>query len=77
LGKMIITPQYSLAEDFSEGLAPAMQNNLWGFIDSKGKFIIQPKYSSVEKGFHRGIARVKKNDVEFYIDNTGKEYLSN
>lgn len=81
-GNIIISPQFELAEQFSEGLA-AVQNEqkLWGFIDKTGKFIIQPQFQDIpwelfidpKRGFHScGLAVVRKGSYQGVIDKTGK-----
>ncbi len=68
---------------FSEGLAAVKQGNYWGFVDTAGNFIIQPKYYKV-KSFEMGITAVslkliydttikKYQEIWGFIDKTGKE----
>lgn len=62
--------------DLKEGLAPyRAANKLFGFIDSKGKVVIEAQYSSVGY-FSCGLAWVKNasNKVGF-IDKTGKPVI--
>lgn len=48
----IIPPQFTHCYNFSEGLAQAsLKNNLWGLIDSSGKFILQPLYYNITSVF--------------------------
>jgi len=57
---MVIEAIYDHAYSFADGQAPIRLNGRWGFIDRKGKFIIQPTYESPElwgfDGFFEGLA---------------------
>lgn len=72
-GKWIIKPQFSYAEDFSEGLAAAaLDYGDRGYIDKTGKFVIAPKYDNTYP-FSHGYALVKIRMYQpVYIDKTGK-----
>ena len=75
-----------LAGNFSEGLAPAVnQERKLGFINKKGEWAIPPKYELMIAGaypfpqvvipyFQGGYAYIKS--FKGYIDKTGKEYFS-
>ncbi len=54
-------------------LYPAMDpsGEMWGYIDAKGNFAIQPMYDDV-MNFSCGYARVWLNDEIKFIDNKGK-----
>ena len=56
--------------DFSEGLMPASQNGLWGYIDGGARWIIPPQYDSAEN-FREGLALVEKDGKLMYIDHDG------
>ncbi|TCP78849.1 WG repeat protein [Rhizobium sp. PP-CC-2G-626] len=47
---MVIKPQFDDAGLFHEGLAPVRVGTLWGFIDTRGKFIIAPRSEKVLSG---------------------------
>lgn len=66
----ILTQGYEAAKDFSEGLAPVMEAEKWGFIDKQGRMVIEPKFDGAEP-FSDGMARVKMGDAWGYIDRTG------
>jgi hypothetical protein len=58
-----------------EGLAKIQEQGLWGFTDSDGKLVIEPRFRSVGD-FSNGFARV--SDVKGlwgYIDRTGNEVI--
>ncbi len=56
-GKEVISPQYSMAGIFHDGLAQVQVDGKWGIIDRAGKFIVEPQYSYIGS-FFEGIARV-------------------
>jgi len=60
-GKVIIPPEFDVGwfaeEDFLEGLSPARSGDNWGFIDTQGNWVIQPKYWRVGT-FSEGLAAV-------------------
>ena len=75
--KTAIPIQFVAASDFSDGLAAAAiqrgNETLWGFIDSKGAWVIEPMFSNQPKDFHEGYAIAKKKNGRYvYIDKTGK-----
>jgi hypothetical protein len=71
-GKVVIPFQFSNARSFSEGLAPAANaKGYWGYIDTKGEWIIKPAYDFTDN-FENGEARVIKGDKSFYIDKQNK-----
>jgi WG containing repeat len=80
-GEFIVQPIYSDAEIFSkDGFAP-VKTDKWGFINTKGELKISPIYTITvggfqifnyqEKGFYKGLARVKSTDGWGYIDING------
>lgn len=84
--KLVITPKYSDASWFSEGMAPVKVNGKWGFIDRSGKMVIPAKFTSV-KPFRKGFvengtsagdtvlfaaATLGNSDVEVCINKKGQ-----
>lgn len=57
-------------ESTQQNLYPFCENNLYGFINSKGKIVIPPKFK-VAKHFSEGLAAVRLNGTYGYIDETG------
>ncbi|MGS0525389.1 WG repeat-containing protein [Zobellia nedashkovskayae] len=49
-----------------------MEDDFWGFVDTKGEWAIKPDYDRV-KMFNSGYALVLKDDQWNYIDTTGKK----
>jgi WG containing repeat len=67
-GEVAIPLEFSNAHPFSEGLAPAANaKNQWGYIDTKGNWVITPMYDYTDSFIH-GEARVMKDGKVFYID---------
>ena len=74
-GKWLITPQYSAADQFTEGKARAQQNGKWGYINKKGEWVIQPQFMLCY-GFVEGVAQASlKNNLWGLIDSSGKFIL--
>ncbi|SFD17177.1 WG containing repeat-containing protein [Chitinophaga sp. CF118] len=71
-GKVIISPKFHSAGDFSEGLAPVRLDGTYGYIDESGKFVIAPQFDYAME-FKGGYAIVYNNGHPFYIDHKGKK----
>ena len=65
---------YTDIQSFSEGLAAAEKDGLWGYIDSTGNTVIEFEYSRAGS-FYSGIAAAEKNGTAGYIDKSGKEVI--
>lgn len=74
-GKVVIQPQFTAANEFSEGLAAVRVGYKFGYIDNTGKMVIQPQYD-IAKPFSEGIALVQIDNKDAYIDKTGKRITS-
>ena len=75
-GNVIVEPTYSVAFDFSEGLAAVMINEKYGFIDKTGKLVIEAKYNNVGiYGFKEGLARVSLDGYYGYINKSGETVI--
>ena len=60
-GEIIIPAIFREAQDFSEGLAAVMnENELWGFIDTRGNVKIDFIYSNEPTSFSEGFATVRR-----------------
>lgn len=70
--------KYDWIGPFSEGLAPVNSYGGYGYIDKKGKEIVELKYDNAH-GFSSGFAVVALNkdgsEKEGIIDKTGKEVM--
>lgn len=76
-GKLVITPQFATAEDFSEGLAQVSlpeKPALFGYIDITGKMVISPRFTETHE-FSEGLALVEAEGKSVFIDKTGKVIL--
>jgi len=74
LGKIVLAPQWDMAEDFSEGLASVGLNNLFGYIDDHGIEVIPIKYNSTGS-FFNNMALVSLIDKWGFIDKKGMEII--
>lgn len=75
-----ISPVYSDALEFSEGLAAVKEDDKWGVINETDKIIVPFMYDFIGEAyptgegiaFREGLAPVKKSDLWGYIDKNGK-----
>lgn len=78
-GNIVIEPQFSKAEPFSEGLASVEQHDGMGVIDTTGKFIVNPdtKIEKIEP-FAEGRATFQmiNSNYKGVLDNQGNEIVS-
>ena len=71
---VVIKPEYDVVSNFSEGLARVKVEELWGYIDMNGEFVIVPKFKYAED-FSDGKARVSSSGLDgghyhyHYIEN--------
>jgi hypothetical protein len=75
-GKIVILPQFLSVGNFYNGKTRARNsNNLIGLINEKGEWILDPAYNVI-KDFDKvsGLARAKKGDSWFYINENGEEF---
>jgi len=66
MGKVVIEPEYSFADSFSEGLAAVVGDaatGKYGYIDKEGKIVIQPTFDFADK-FSEGLAAVRIGDEQ-------------
>ncbi|MCB1473331.1 MAG: WG repeat-containing protein [Rhodobiaceae bacterium] len=66
-----ISPRYEAVGHFHEGLAPAKENGLWGFIDTAGNWVVKPQYDSVYRGGD-GRFGVKQDGLWGFVSTTGE-----
>lgn len=60
-------------ETINNDLYPLKKGKKWGFVDTSGKWVIEPKLDSEYKGFSKnGLAPVKKNKKWGYINTKGE-----
>ena len=76
-GRMVIPPQFNIAQEFSEGLAPVKIGTgcelcgKWGFINKDGKVVIEPRFEAVHD-FSEGLAVFRQGAKSGFIDRTGR-----
>ncbi|MGV6943807.1 WG repeat-containing protein [Sphingobacterium kyonggiense] len=72
--ELVIPAKYTAVSRFSEGLATVSnENNLWGYIDTNGKQIIDFTYSNRPRDFHSGLALViNREGMVGYINKLGE-----
>lgn len=75
-GTELVMPQYTKAEDFSEGLAQVATGDSYkgyqhGYINTKGQVQITPRFKDA-RSFSQGLAPVSTGDKQWqYIDKNG------
>ena len=70
-GKYVTAKDFDRIEPFSEGFAPVMKKDKWGFIDEKMKLVVSYTYHSVQQ-FEDCISSVTKNNKIGFINKSGK-----
>src|ERR1044072_999522 len=63
----VLEERFDAAQDFSEGLAPFMKGDKWGYIDKSGRVRIEPRFDDAWP-FSGGRAGVKRGGRYGYID---------
>ncbi|QVQ25952.1 WG repeat-containing protein [Achromobacter deleyi] len=71
-GRMAITPAYSDARPFQNGLAAVSQGELWGYIDTKGQWAIKPRFANATGFNAEGTALAEEDGRDVLIDRHGK-----
>ncbi len=66
-----IKPQFQSVGHFHNGLAPAQESDLWGFIDTRGRWVVSPRYDGVLRG-RNGRFGIRKNGRWGFIDASGE-----
>jgi len=65
--KEIIAPQYDDVKGFSDGYAAVKVGDLWGYVDTTGKMVIEPQYLSASE-MENGYAVVSKMGKTIEVD---------
>jgi hypothetical protein len=60
---------------FSEGLAPLLFGNKWGFVNNEFKIVIQPRFEWANE-FSEGLAVVSVGSKWGFIDKSGKQVIA-
>ncbi len=69
-GSLILKPQFEAVGEFSEGLAPALIGDKWGYINEKGEVVIKPRWPQSGSSFHEGLAIVTEQVHWTVIDDS-------
>lgn len=75
VGSIIGEPCDSLVY-FAQNLCPVKYNERWGYMDSSGNIKIAPIYQYAKVFSEDGIARVRKDNIDCYIDESGATLFS-
>jgi len=70
-GNVVISPKFSKAQSFADGLAAVQYRGKWGYIDESGKFAIEPQFADAD-AFHHGHAGVEVDGFWGFIDSSSK-----
>jgi len=60
---------------YDNRFALAFKNNKYGFIDTEGNVLIKYNYDDARQFDNTGLARVVRNNQNYFLDTTGREYL--
>src|SRR5690606_5901901 len=60
--------------DFEDGIAFIRQGDKVGFMDNKGKIILEPTYKDI-KSFYKGWAKFSENEKWGLLSKDGKVYI--
>ena len=79
-GKIAVPFIYDEVQDFSEGLAAVKMGEhscaKWGYIDTAGNEVIPLKYRFEPGRFSEGLASVRDDEGQFFIDTSGRKVFS-
>lgn len=73
-GDVLALTDVEFAEPFKQGLAAASSNGYWGFLDTKGNWVIPPRYQKV-RSFSEGRAWVRDDPGWGAVDPKGKNII--
>ncbi|MGC8989534.1 MAG: WG repeat-containing protein [Verrucomicrobiia bacterium] len=78
-GRVYVTPSFTAASGYSEGLAAAATKGyLWGYIDAAGQWVIEPRYTWAHP-FKAGTATVstgRRSQKRWYVIDRENRVLS-
>jgi hypothetical protein len=74
-GELIPNPDgHEVHRGFRDNYAPVRKNDLWGYIDTHGNYIVKPVYEKADR-FMSGLAPVRKSGKCGYINTAGEETI--
>ena len=65
----------TIEDDFQEGMACVKKNGKYGFINKKGKLVVNAIYDNAFS-YENGLAYVAKGSNAYFIDKTGKKVIT-
>ena len=79
LVNVAIAAQFDDASEFADGVAAVRKGDLWGLIDEKGSYIVQPSFAHIgewpvgadAQAFREGLAPAREGDLWGYIKRDG------
>ena len=74
-GELTIPYRFDEARKFKSGYAAVRVNDKWGFIDKKGNYIVEPKFSAAGSFADNGLAPVCLDEQWGYINTDGEMVL--
>lgn len=76
-GKLVVTPQFENIREFTEGVAAALKNRRWGYIDEDGAWVIEPRFASAGPfSSERATVTLTSGSKVGYIDKKGNLVIS-
>jgi hypothetical protein len=77
--QVAIAAQFTGASEFADGVAAVQQGDLWGLIDEKGSYLVQPSFAHIgelpvgadAQAFREGLAPAREGDLWGYIKRDG------
>jgi hypothetical protein len=70
-GKVLVTAEEVGLDGFREGLAPVKKNGKWGYVNTAGSFVIEPRFDGAHS-FSEGLAAVLVGEKWGYVDRQGR-----
>lgn len=75
-GRLLIHPNFDMVTPFRDGRAAAMRNGRWGFIDTDGRWVGQPRYDWLHpQHFDEGPALVSVNGLYGFVGRDGAQVV--
>jgi hypothetical protein len=74
-GSVAIPAHFVATRPFADGLAAVCVDEVWGFIDTRGEWVIEPRFFAVDR-FAHGIAPVARDGLSWgYVDRAGRQVV--
>ena len=74
-GKMVIAPQFDLADPFSEGLGDVELGGKWGYVDGEGNVAIPLEFDFASP-FSEGLGLIETGGKSGFVDPQGKMVIA-